>query len=304
MNPTAIANIGLANVGIASGDIRTMLSQPFFIGLFASSLCGLGLNFLVNGVAAPQARNGAGLYRLVAIIKGNKNFLHCSLNAIAVSIVVLAWTKSTVITFPFSFFAVAITWAYGRSKGRREASAMLQVWPEVTDHLISAIHSGLSLSEALVGLGSRGPEKVRPYFLTFHQELLTSGDFVGSTQKLKERLDSPGSDQILEAILLAKSLGGTELLQIFRTLGDFLRQDLALRKEIEIKHGWIKNSAHLSSAAPWLLLLLLSSQPGTVASFAQPGGVVILLMGLLLTSVAYLWMGRLGQLPSPPRVFE
>ena len=304
MNPTAIANIGLANVGIASGDIRTMLSQPFFIGLFASSLCGLGLNFLVNEVAAPQARNGVGLYRLVAIIKGNKNFLHCSLNAIAVSIVVLAWTKSTVITFPFSFFAVAITWAYGRSKGRREASAMLQVWPEVTDHLISAIHSGLSLSEALVGLGSRGPEKVRPYFLTFHQELLTSGDFVGSTQKLKERLDSPGSDQILEAILLAKSLGGTELLQIFRTLGDFLRQDLALRKEIEIKHGWIKNSAHLSSAAPWLLLLLLSSQPGTVASFAQPGGVVILLMGLLLTSVAYLWMGRLGQLPSPPRVFE
>jgi tight adherence protein B len=299
MNPSAMANVGMANVGI-----RTMLSQPFFIGLFASFLCGLGLNFLVSESASPKGRNRVGSHRLVAIIKGNRNFLNCSLNAIAVSVIVLAWTKSIVITFPFSFFAVVITWAYGRNKGRREASAMLQVWPEVTDHLISAIHSGLSLSEALVGLGNRGPEKVRPYFLTFHQELLTSGDFVDSTRKLKERLDSPGSDQILEAILLAKSLGGTELLQIFRTLGDFLRQDLALRKEIEIKHGWIKNSAHLSSAAPWLLLLLLSSQPGTVASFAQPGGVVILLMGLLLTSVAYLWMGRLGQLPNPPRVFE
>jgi tight adherence protein B len=80
--------------------------------------------------------------------------------------------------------------------------------------------------------------------------------------------------------------------------------DLALRKEIEIKHGWIKNSAHLSSAAPWLLLLLLSSQPGTVEAFAQSGGVAILLTGLLLTCVAYLWMGRLGRLPSPARVFE
>ncbi len=299
MNTNSMANVSVMNVGI-----RTLLIQPIFIGFFASFLCGLGLNFLVGQSTSSKAGKGVSSVRLVAMIKGNRSILNCVMNSIGVSILVLAWTRSLVITFPFSFFAVVITWAYGRSRGRREASAMLQVWPEVTDHLISAIHSGLSLSEALVGLGNRGPEKIRPYFLTFHQELITSGDFVVSTQKLKERLDSPGSDQILEAILLAKSLGGTELLQIFRTLGDFLRQDLALRKEIEIKHGWIKNSAHLSSAAPWLLLLLLSSQPGTVASFAQPTGVVILLMGLLLTSVAYLWMGRLGQLPNPPRVFE
>jgi tight adherence protein B len=76
-----------------------------------------------------------------------------------------------------------------------------------------------------------------------------------------------------------------------------------LRKEIEIKHGWIKNSAHLSSAAPWLLLLLLSSQPGTAQAFAQPGGVIILLLGIVLTLVAYFWMGRLGRLPVTPRVF-
>jgi tight adherence protein B len=299
MNSISIASIGLASIGV-----RTLLNQPLFIGLLASSLCGIGLNFLVNESASPKGRKKGESFRLVAILKDNRNAVNCSLAALAVSIVVLAWTKSIVITFPFSFFAAVITWANGRNKGRRAASAMLQVWPEVTDHLISAIHSGLSLSEALVGLGSRGPEKVRPYFLIFHQELLTSGDFLRSTQRLKTRLDSPGSDQILEAIMLAKSLGGAELLAIFRTLGDFLRQDLALRKEIEIKHGWIKNSAHLSSAAPWLLLLLLSSQPGTVEAFAQSGGVAILLTGLLLTCVAYLWMGRLGRLPSPARVFE
>ena len=121
---------------------------------------------------------------------------------------------------------------------------------------------------------------------------------------MKVRFDSHSSDQILEAILLAKSLGGSELLQIFRTLGDFLRQDLSLRKEIEIKHGWIKNSAHLSSAAPWLLLLLLSSQPGTTAAFASPAGIAILLLGIALTVIAYFWMGRLGRLPKSPRVFQ
>lgn len=284
-----------------------VLGQPIFVALVASSLCALGLIFLVGESRMSLARKRTAKpasTRFAGVSDRSETLLYCGLSAVAVTIVVLTWTKSMIITTPFSIFSIVITWAYLRNKGRRDSAAMLQVWPEVTDHLISAIHSGLSLSEALAGLGTRGPELVRPYFLSFHQELLESGDFVRTTEKLKARLNSHGSDQILEAILLAKSLGGSELLQIFRTLGDFLRQDLALRKEIEIKHGWIKNSAHLSSAAPWLLLLLLSSQPGTAQSFAQQGGVVILLTGLLLTSMAYLWMGKLGQLPNPPRVFE
>jgi tight adherence protein B len=86
-------------------------------------------------------------------------------------------------------------------------------------------------------------------------------------------------------------------------LGDFLRQDLALRREIEVKHGWIKNSAHLSAAAPWILLLLLSTQPSTAAAYSTTTGAMILLAGLVLTGIAYIWMSRLGRLPQTPRVF-
>lgn len=282
------------------------MNQPFFVGLLACSLCSLGIALLAKepgNSCAWKGGNRSGLTHLTALTGKSRTLINCAMSSAAVTVVVMAWTNSLIISMPFSIFSFVITWVFMRNKGRRAAAAMLQIWPEVTDHLISAIHSGLSLSEALVGLSTRGPELIRPHIHAFHQELLVSGDFVGATERLKAKLDSQGSDQILEAILLAKSLGGSELLQIFRTLGDFLRQDLALRKEIEIKHGWIKNSAHLSSAAPWLLLLLLSSQPGTAQSFAQPGGIMILLIGLILTSVAYLWMGKLGQLPNPPRVF-
>jgi hypothetical protein len=86
-------------------------------------------------------------------------------------------------------------------------------------------------------------------------------------------------------------------------VGDFIRQDLALRKEIEVKHGWIKNSAHLSAAAPWLLLLLLSTQPATVTAYSTATGVVILISGIFMTAIAYFWMNKLGALPKPPRVF-
>lgn len=283
-------------------------SSPILVATVASSLCALGLALFVESsktsAAVSKSRNSGPKNRRSRLSCDNKSLVYAAISAVVVSMVVLAWTRSVIITIPFSIFAMVVTWLHFRHRDRRESAAMLQVWPEVTDHLISAIHSGLSLTEALVGLGVRGPELIRPYFLSFHNELLESGNFVSSAERLKARLNTHGSDQILEAIIMAKSLGGSELLQIFRTLGDFLRQDLTLRKEIEIKHGWIKNSAHLSAAAPWLLLLLLSSQPGTAQAFAQPGGVIILLLGLLLTGAAYMWMGKLGQLPAPSRVFE
>jgi len=230
-------------------------------------------------------------------------FAYSQISGAVVTAIVFLVTSSVALTFPFTCFACVITWQYLKNREIREAKALLQIWPEVTDHLVSGIQAGLSLSEAMVSLSIRGPEIIRPDFLDFKHELLSTGDFANSIENLKSRFRSQGSDQILEAILLAKSLGGSELLGIFRTLGEFLRQDLTLRKEIEIKHGWIKNSAHLSSAAPWLLLLLLSSQPGTVESFSQPNGVLILLLGLVMTMLAYLWMAKLGQLPEPPRVF-
>ena len=230
----------MKSIAATLGLLEPLMSQPFFVGLLACSLSSIGIALLAKESRKPSVgkeANRSTLSHLTTMSGQSRTLINCAMSSVVVTVVVMAWTKSLIISMPFSIFSIVITWIFMRNKGRRAAAAMLQIWPEVTDHLISAIHSGLSLSEALVGLSTRGPELIRPYIHVFHQELLSNGDFVGATERLKARLDSQGSDQILEAILLAKSLGGSELLQIFRTLGDFLRQDLALRKEIEIKHG-------------------------------------------------------------------
>ena len=144
---------------------------------------------------------------------------------------------------------------------------------------------------------------LREYFSEFGERMKVDGDFSAALLRLKVQCGQHGSDQIFEAIAISKSLGGNELLNILRTVGTFLRQDLALRREIEVKHGWIKNSANLSAAAPWLLLLLLSSQPSTAQAFSTSAGILILITGLVMTAVAYVWMDRLGRLPELPRVF-
>lgn len=212
-------------------------------------------------------------------------------------------TASTLFASAFSLLVLAFTYVIVKSRSGKLELEIASSWPEVIDHLISGIQSGMSLTEALTELSVRGPEVMRPLFTAFKRQIIEDGDFDRAITTLSEKFGSHASDQIFQALLISKSLGGSQLLTILRTLGNFLRQDLALRNEIAVKQSWIKNSAHLSSAAPWLLLLLLAMQPTTVAAFTTATGAGILLLGLSLTALAYIWMSYLSRLPTVPRVF-
>lgn len=229
--------------------------------------------------------------------------LRIGISASISTALVLLITRSVVIALAFGAFAAGIAFVTIRAKSNLNEAELISAWPEVIDHLMSGIQSGLSLTESLSGLSTRGPEVLRPAFTQFRANLYGSGDINQAIEELRATFAHHGSDQIFEALIISKALGGSELLQILRSLGDFLRQDLALRREIEVKHGWIKNSAHLSAAAPWILLLLLSTQPSTSAAYSTPSGAIILVMGLVMTAIAFFWMNHLGRLPQTPRIF-
>lgn len=215
----------------------------------------------------------------------------------------LALTHSIYISWALGVIAGIFLYFNNSARNRKEQSAIQRACPDVLDQLITGIRSGLSLNESLVSLSSRGPEILKPHFSQFRDEIYSHGNFELAINKVKESIHNPSADQIFEALVLARSLGGTELMAMFRTLGEFIRQDLTLRKEIEVKQSWIKNSAHLSASAPWILLLLLSTQPSTASAYSKPTGVLILIAGVAATSVAYLWMGYLSKMPEPPRIF-
>lgn len=189
-----------------------------------------------------------------------------------------------------------------RATSKREWE-LFQVLPEIIDHVISGIQSGLSLNESLMNLGVRGPTISQPLFKKYRDQMISGESFENSIQKLQNEFSLRAADQLFEALIFAKSLGGSELHSLLRQLGDFTRQDLSLRREILAKQQWIRNSAHLSAGAPWILLLLLSAQPATADAFTTPQGALILLAGMALTVLAYLWMGKLSQLPEPRRIF-
>ena len=119
-----------------------------------------------------------------------------------------------------------------------------------------------------------------------------------------ELLQSARADQFFATVIYAKSYGGNSIQHSLRSMATFMRDDQQMLEEIETRFGWVKNSAALAAIAPWLLLLLLSAQPGTVAAFGSTSGKLILSMGVVATVLAYLWMGRISKLPDSQRIFN
>jgi tight adherence protein B len=239
------------------------------------------------------------------ISANHKKWAVSSLSIIlAAGLIAYLFSHALLISIAFSIFiAIFLFIAQQRGDSKRN-SAIQGACPELIDILISGVQSGLSLNESLAGLAQRGPEIFKSEFHAFTEKIYIHGDFNRALIEVKENLAHPSVDQIIEALLIARELGGTELLTILRLLGKFIREDLALRREIEVKQNWIKNSAHLSAAAPWILLLLLSTQPATAEAFSTPTGILILCAGLGLTALAYLWMNSLSRIPAPNRIFS
>ena len=213
------------------------------------------------------------------------------------------FSRSALIATAFALFIAIFIFIAQKRGGSKRRSAIHGACPEMIDILISGVQSGLSLNESLSGLAQRGPEIFKVEFERFTENLYTHGDFNRALIEVKESMAHPSFDQIVEALLIARELGGAELLTILRLLGKFIREDLSLRREIEVKQNWIKNSAHLSAAAPWILLLLLSTQPSTSQAFSTPTGLLILGAGLGITAIAYIWMNSLSRIPDPNRIF-
>jgi len=201
----------------------------------------------------------------------------------------------------FGFFApVAIV---ARLHDRRRAE-LREVWPEVVDNLASAVRAGMALPEAVSALAIRGPEPLRPAFSRFAADYRATGRFSDCLSRLKADLADPVGDRVCEALRLARDVGGTDLGRLLRTLSTFLREDARTRSELETRQGWTVNAARLAVASPWIVLLLLATQSTTLDAFDQPAGRALLLLGGVVSVLAYRLMLRIGRLPVERRVLR
>ncbi|HEY8590150.1 MAG TPA: type II secretion system F family protein [Naasia sp.] len=193
--------------------------------------------------------------------------------------------------------------ALGWRAARRRA-ATRRAWPDLVDHLVAALRAGTPLPEAVGALADVGPAGTAAAFSGFADAYRATASFGVAADELKDRLADPTADRLVEILRMARNVGGSELPSVLRALAASLRQESAARAEAEARQSWTTNGAKLGVAAPWLVLLLLSTRPEAAAAYSSPAGVLLLVGGAAVSAVAYRLMLAIARLPEDGRWFR
>jgi tight adherence protein B len=278
-------------------------------------LFGIGLLLAASPILWPGRAGDSA--RPSATVRAREVLVQAGLGRVGVSTVVAASVILGVAAGAFVFALVpviAVAFAAGilllilpsavvvwRARAQRRATRV--VWPDVVDHLVSAVRSGLALPDSVVTLAHSGPPITRAAFAEFERDYRMTGGFADSLNRLRDCLADPVADRIIETLRMSREVGGNELTTVLRNLAVYLRQDAAIRSEVEARQSWIVNAARLGVAAPWIVLLLLSTRPEAAAAYNSPTGVALIVVGLALSVVAYRIMIGIGRLPEERRWF-
>jgi tight adherence protein B len=211
-------------------------------------------------------------------------------------------TGSTIVTLAAGVASAWTPIAVVRSRRARRRTRFREAWPDAIATLIASVRAGVSLPEACASLLSRGPEQLRDGFEAFSSSYRASGSFEAALVRLRAELADPVADRVALALGMAHEVGGTDLVRVLRTLGDFVREDLRVRKEIESRWSWTVTAARVAAAAPWVVLVMMSLRPEAAAAYDSPSGAMVIAGGGAATFVGYRLMLRAARLPEDPRI--
>jgi tight adherence protein B len=286
------------------------------MGLLLGLFFGIGLLLVVWSFLAPAEAGPRGDGRLItrsrdllasAGVEGvtPAAFIGaCFVTGLVAFVLMFVVSAALPVGLVFGLMAGGVPVALLKSRARRRLSEFRELWPDVVDNIASAVRAGLSLSEALAQVGERGPMPLREPFRRFGADYASTGRFADSLDRLKARLADPVGDRVIEALRIAREVGGGDLGRLLRSLSSFLRDDARTRSELEARQSWSVNGARVAVAAPWLVLGMLSFQGDVIQRYNSPVGALIIGVGAVVCVVAYRLMLRIGRLPEPERVLR
>jgi len=282
------------------------------MGAFLGLVLGLGLLLVLTSSTSRSARSEGAQNRSALRRRLDASGLDdvsvaqvlatCLGSGLAGLVVMLVISGTPVVA---AAFGVLAAWLPLGALGRRAAGrrqSLVGCWPDAVDDLASAVRAGMSLPDAVGALAERGPQPLRPAFVRFAGDYRVTGAFGLCLDRLKSDLSDPVGDRVIEALRLARDVGGTELGRLLRTLSAVLREDARTRAELDARQGWAINAARLAVAAPWATLAFLSVRPGALSAYNSAGGLVVLAIAAGLSALAYVVMRRIGRLPVDERV--
>lgn len=284
------------------------------IPLLLSIAFGAGVYLVYEGLTNPLPRSVGGSWislveRALARV-GLPNIAPREVLLVSVSTAVLSGGAAQVIVgwsavslLAAGLGAVAPPIYLVRRYARRKA-AMQAAMVDAIGQLRDAIRTGLSVSEAIVGLARGGPSILRPELATFVREMRLMG-FEAAMKAMQERLADPVFDVVAGSLLLNDRLGGRNVSQVLDRLAHATRAQLRIHDELRALQARNVLSARIVAAVPLVVLIAIRRLNSTYLSIFDGWFGQALLAGCLLSIlVGYAAMCWMTRLPSERRVFR
>lgn len=198
--------------------------------------------------------------------------------------------------------SVPIVSARGRRTARRELAR--ENWPRMIEEIrLQAVSLGRSVPQALLGVGLKGPQEMRPAFLAAQREWLISTDFDRTLNVLKSQLADPTADAVCETLLIAHEVGGTDVDQRLRALSDDRTDDLQGRKDARAKQAGVRFARYFVLIVPFGMAVVGVGIGDGRAAFGTATGQLAVLVAFGMMAGCWIWAGQLLKLPEEERVF-
>jgi tight adherence protein B len=193
--------------------------------------------------------------------------------------------------------------SYRRRRATRVAHAQ-EAWPRMIEEIRILTGSlGRSIPQALFEVGRRGPEELRPAFAAAQREWLLSTDFARTLRVLKDRLADPTADAACETLLIAHELGGADLDRRLAALAEDRIQDTQGRKDARAKQAGVRFARRFVLIVPFGMAIAGMSVGNGRSAYAEPLGQALVVAGVAMTVLCWVWAGRIMRLPEEQRVF-
>jgi tight adherence protein B len=201
--------------------------------------------------------------------------------------------------------AAAIPVASARSRRRVRQERARESWPRMIEEIrLQAVSLGRSIPQALLSVGLKGPDEMRPAFVSAQREWLISTDLDRTLDVLKAQLADPTADAVCETLLIAHEVGGTDVDQRLRGLIDDRTQDLQGRKDARSKQAGVRFARVFVLLVPLGMGLVGLGIGDGRAAYGSSSGQLLVLVAFGLIAACWLWAGLLLRLPSEQRVFH
>jgi tight adherence protein B len=199
--------------------------------------------------------------------------------------------------------AVPIVSAKQRHQRRRVSAR--EAWPRMIEEIrLQATTLGRPIPQALLAVGLRGPEQMRPAFEAAQREWLISTDFARTVATLKSRLADATADVVCETLLVAHEIGGSDIERRLSALIEDRIADTQGRKDAVSKQAGARFARRFVLVVPLGMavagLRIGDGRQAYQTAFGQ-GGVAL---ALLVTGLCWLWASRIMRLDDEERVFH